>query len=110
MMAIRGPLLLVALGLAAVEPILPTVSDFDLAKYGITQGGLLIVVILLLFFYRRDFMRDRSDEQERSLISRDQLEIFKTLVEESTAALTRAAESSDRVARAVEHMNNGNRR
>lgn len=96
--------LLVATTLEGASP------EPELLRYAITQGGLLAVVFVLLFFYRRDFMRSQATDREEALISRDQMEMFRTLVGESTAAITRGAESSERVARALENLQRGNHR
>lgn len=91
----RGVTLTLALFVATIEPI---ASEPDvLVKYAITQGGLLAVVLVLLFFYRRDFLREIEEQRER-------LSVMAGMVESSTQALTRSADASERMARAVEHM------
>lgn len=96
---LRATALTVALGMAALEPVLPALpgDDYSLVKYAITQGGLVLVVIVLLWSYRRDFTRVLGEQQDR-------LAVMTELVQLSTTALTRSADASDRMARAVENM------
>ncbi len=94
----RALMLTMALGLAALEPVMPLPGDdFSLLKYAITQGGLVLVVIVLLWSYRRDFTRVLTEQQDR-------LSVMTNIVQVSTAALTRSADASERMARAVENM------
>lgn len=75
---------------AVVEPFS---ADADLTRYAVTQGGLLIVVLVLLWSIRND--SKRKDER---------LEVMIDLVAASTAALTRSADTGERLARAVENL------
>lgn len=91
---LRGIGLSFALLIAALEPMS---GETDLVRYAITQGGLLAVVLVLLWSYRRDAMRQLSEKDER-------LAVMTELVRLSTAALTRSADASERMARAVENL------
>lgn len=71
----------------------PLASQPDLVKYAITQGGLLAVVLVLIWSNRVD--AKRKDER---------LEVMTNLVATATQALTKASETSDRLARAVENL------
>lgn len=94
---IRATALFSAFLMLGMEPVLPIGGDFDLVKYGLTQGGLVLVVCVLLWFYRRDYTR-LNDNQGH------QLDVMTNIVANATAALTRSAEASDRMARAVETL------
>lgn len=87
---IRGTLVATALIAATIEPAMP---DFDLTRYAITQGGLLAVDLVLLWWIRQDLRRKD-----------DRLDVMTKLVADSTAALTRNTEVSERVARALDNL------
>lgn len=87
---LRGMFLSVTLLVATLEPVL---GDPDLVKYGMTQGGLLAVCLVLLWWIRKD--NQRKD---------DRMELMTQLVADSTAALTKNSDASDRVARALENL------
>lgn len=80
---------------AAVEPV---VSETDLVKYGLTQGGLLAVVLVLLWSYRKDMVGKLSDVG-------DQLAVMTSIVSKSTEAQLKSAEAVERMARALEVLN-----
>jgi hypothetical protein len=73
----------------------PLTSDPDITKYAITQGGLLFVVLVLIWSIRKD-QKQKEDQQEERLM------VMAKLVSDSTAAQIRAAETTERLARAVE--------
>lgn len=75
---------------AAVDPL---TADPSLTKYALTQGGLLIVVLVLLWMGRKESAR--KDER---------IEVLTTLVANTTAAVTKVNETTERVARAVETL------
>lgn len=80
---------------AAVEPV---VSDTDLPRYALTQGGLLAVVLVLLWSYRKDLNGViREHESAHATMTE--------LVQDSTAANVKTAEALERMARAIETMN-----
>ncbi len=95
-MMVRSLLMSTIVVAAALEP---TISDLDmpLSRYALTQGGLLAVVLVLLWTMRKDYQRVLTDRA-------DQLEIMTDLVKASTMALTRSADATDRMARAVENL------
>jgi hypothetical protein len=100
----RGMTAVVGLVLVALDPaISPPTGDFDVVRYAITQGGLLAVVLVLLWTYRRDLMRQMSDKNDRIAVMTD-------IVQAATTALTRYADACDRMARAVENLERGERR
>lgn len=66
------------------------VSDVELWRYAVTQGGLLIVVLVLFWAYRRD-----SQERYQTMVQ---------LVSQNTSASQKAADASERVAIAVERL------
>lgn len=78
----------------AVEPL---TNDTELMRYAITQGGLLFVVLVLLWSYRRDNLGALKERE-------DQIKVMADMVSQSTAALTKSADASDRMARAVESL------
>jgi hypothetical protein len=75
---------------AVVEPM---TADPDLTRYALTQGGLLIVVLVLLWSNRKE--SSRKD---------DRIEVLTTLVADTTAAVTKGTETTERLARAVESL------
>lgn len=79
---------------ATVEP----VSEPDLLRYGLTQGGLLAVVLVLLWSYRKDMIGKLADRD-------DHLIVMTGLVSKSTEAQWKSAEAVERMARALEAMN-----
>lgn len=83
-----------ALLLASLEPVM---SDTDLGRYAITQGGLLFVVLVLLWSYRRDNLGALKERE-------DQIRVMADMVSKSTEALTKSADASERMARAVENL------
>lgn len=79
---------------AALEPAMP---DLDLTHYVVTQGGLLAVVLILLWTLRKDYQGILREQGER-------LKVMTDLVTASTVALTRSADATERMARAVENL------
>lgn len=73
---LRGPLLTVALLLFSSGSLLgqPTLdpggtlggTEAELARWAVTQGGLLVVVLVVIWSYRRDFSRSVTAERERA--------------------------------------------
>jgi hypothetical protein len=94
---IRGVMLSLTVIAATVEPAL---GDIDLIRYAITQGGLLAVVLVLLWQ-----MRGMSRDQQRHSRALETLvDHSTTALVNSTIAVTRQAETSERVARALENL------
>lgn len=98
---LKAGMLGMSLVVAAAEPLL---GEVDLAKYALTQGGLLIVVLVLIWLQRRDNERISKKDEEKIVVLTD-------LVRASTVAMTHAAEASiasekanHRLARAVERL------
>jgi hypothetical protein len=113
-MILRSFAIVTALIVTAVEPITGS-GDVDLIHYAITQGGLLAVVIVLLWNYRRDMHRIRLEEQARNDAHIARIDshtkmlaerhgVFERLLTDTAVAMTRQAESSERVALALQNL------
>lgn len=86
------------LAMSVVDATAPApASDAELVRYAITQGGLLAVVLVLLWSYRRDTLSVLKEQENR-------LQILTDLVSSATEALTKSADATDRMARAVEQL------
>lgn len=85
-----GLLVGVTLHAAGFQPLPPAVSEPDLLRYALTQGGLLGVALVLLYFYRRDITQQIARKDER-------LEYFASMVAANTAAMERMATAVERL-------------
>lgn len=85
--------MLMAFAVDAASP-----ESTDLMRYAITQGGLLAVVLVLLWSYRKDTLSVLHEQEDR-------LKVLTDLVTQSTGALMKSADASERMARAVENLN-----
>jgi len=73
-----------ALAQTPVTDGLPSNTQVDLAKWAMTQGGLLIALVVVLWSYRRDFFR-KSDQ-----LSGENLDL-RYLLKENAATATATA-------------------
>lgn len=104
---LRGWLATGAIVAAGLEPVVA--GDFDLARYAITQGGLLAVVLVLLWYIREMHKVQLGDEKERSADARRANESLISLVGQANVTMQKnisvgeAQEKAiDRLARALE--------
>jgi len=69
-------------------------GEFDVAKYAITQGGLLALCLVLFFYSRRDYLERAKDDQARVLQAESDRKQLLEIVEKNAGAMTAAAEAS----------------
>jgi hypothetical protein len=91
---VKGIAAAAATGLFALDTV---TAEPDVLRYAITQGGLFAVVLVLLWSIRRDYDRLKDGQTER-------ISVLTDLVQQSTAAQTKSAESQASMARALEEM------
>lgn len=72
-------------------------TDPELFKWALTQGGLVLVLLVVGWTYRRDFSRLLDNDTEK-------LHILTTLVATNTSAMERAAAASTAVERSVQRL------
>lgn len=91
---VRSSVLASAVIFAAAEPAL---SEFDLTRYAITQGGLLIVVLVLMYWQRIDNKNKHRENQ-------DKISILTAIAERSAVASTASAAASSANATAINRL------
>jgi hypothetical protein len=67
-----------------------TMPDYEMIRYGITQGGLTIVCLVVFAFYRRDFLRKLHEEKSDKAI-------LIGIIEKHAKATARLAAAAERL-------------
>jgi len=97
---IAGTAALFAVGIVENPPL----SDFDVLKYAVTQGGLVIVVLVLLWSYRKDLKALSERQDERLKVLTDMVQSNAIAMARMAAASEAQEKSAHRLARAVERI------